>query len=110
MKNLLLPDVKDEILSRIDRLQPNTPAFWGKMNVRQGMRHMQMAFDIPSGQLNPTPVNPPAMPKWLLKFFLLNMKPPKARAETFKEMNMVGNGIDPVNFEEEKHQLKLNKN
>ena len=76
------------------------------MNVNQNMRHMAMAFDISMGALDPTIIKVPPMPKWLLKFFLLNTKPPKEAAETFKEMNMVANNIDPADFEMEKNHLK----
>ena len=106
MKNLFDEGVKKEILARIDSLQPETKALWGKMNVNQVLRHMALAFDIPPGTLDPTVDKAPPMPKWLLKFFLLNMKPPKAQAETFKEMNMVSNNINPASFEEEKQKLK----
>ena len=67
---------------------------------------MTMAFDIGTRILDPTPAKVPPMPKWLMKLFLLNMKPPKERAETFKEMNMVENKIDPKDFEAEKNNLK----
>ena len=106
MKNLFNSNVQQEIHSRIDKLAPNTKAQWGKMNVNQGLRHMSMAFDIPTGKLNPTPVKVPSIPKWLLKFFLINVKPPKERAETFKEMNTVANGINPTDFEAERSNLK----
>ena len=106
MKNLLNEEAKQEILKRIDSLSPDTKALWGKMNVNQGMRHMTMAFDIPLGVLDPTPSKIPPMPKWMLKFFLLNVKPPKAQAETFKEMNMVNNNINPTDFQAEKEKLK----
>jgi hypothetical protein len=106
MKNLFNQTVKQEILNRIDALTPQSKAIWGKMNVNQGLRHMSMAFDISSGALDPTPAKAPPMPKWLLKFFLLNVKPPKERADTFKEMNMVDNNINPAVFETEKKNLK----
>ena len=106
MKNLFDTNVKQEIIFRIEKLTPGTKAVWGKMNVNQGMRHMSMAFDIPTGKLNPTPVKVPSMPKWLLKFFLISIKPPKERAETFKEMNTVANGINPPDFEAERGNLK----
>ena len=89
MKNLFDTNVQQEIYSRIDKLVPNQKAQWGKMNVNQGLRHMSMAFDISTGKLNPTVAKVPSMPKWLLKFFLTSVKPPKERAETFKEMNTV---------------------
>jgi len=46
------------------------------------------------------------MPKWLLKFFLLNAKPPKGKAETFLEMNTVENNVNPTDFEAERQHLK----
>ena len=106
MKNLFDPKVKEEILSRIDKLGPDSKAHWGKMNVNQNLRHMSLAFDIATGKLNPTPSKPPPIPKWLLKFFLLNAKPPKGKAETFKEMNIVENDINPADFEAERKNLK----
>jgi hypothetical protein len=106
MKNLFNPTVKEEIFSRIDKLNTGSKPVWGKMNVNQGLRHMSMAFDIPTGKLNPTPAKVPPMPKWLMKFFLLNVKPPKERAETFKEMDTVANNISPADFEAERQHLK----
>ena len=106
MKNLFNPQTKTEVLSRIDQLTPNAKAAWGKMNPAQGLRHLAMAFDIATGKLDPTPVGKISIPKWLLKFFLLNMKPPKEKAETFKEINMVANGINPPDFEAERKNLK----
>ena len=106
MKNLFMPGVKEEILLRISKLNPSAKAHWGKMNVNQGLRHMAMAFDISNGKLNPTVAKVPPMPKWLLKVFLLNVKPPKEKAETFKEMNIVENGINTPDFEVERNGLK----
>ena len=106
MKNLLNSSVKEETLSRIDKLHPGSKALWGKMNVNQGLRHMSMALDVAMGKLNPTLEKKYPMPKWLLKFFLLNMKPPKAKAETFTEINMVKNNVNPEDFDIEKHNLK----
>jgi hypothetical protein len=106
MKNLFDPKAKEQILSRIAKLEPGSKALWGKMNVNQGLRHMSMAFDIATGKLNPTISKAPPMPKWLLNIFLLNAKPPKERAETFIEMNTVSNNINPENFEMERQNLK----
>ena len=106
MKNLLEPAVKDEILQRIDKLTSQSTALWGKMNINQNLRHLSMALLIPTGEIDPTPDNLPKIPKWLMKFFLLNMKPPKNRAETFKELNMVVNNITPADFDTEKSNLK----
>ena len=106
MKNLFQPEATNEILKRIDSLTPQSKAVLGKMNVMQGMRHIAMAFMIPTGELNPTISRVPPMPKWLMKFFLLNTNPPKERAETFVEINMVAKNINPTDFETEKTNLK----
>ena len=86
MKNLFNSTVKEEILSRIDKLTPGSKAQWGKMNVNQNLRHMTMSFEIATGKLDPTPSELPPIPKWLFKLILLNARPPKERAETFKEI------------------------
>lgn len=106
MKSLFDSAAKSELIARIDTLKPGAVALWGKMNVNQCLRHLTMAFDIPNGKLNPTPGKMPPMPKWLLKFFVLNVKPPKGKTETFKEMNMVNEGINPIDFETEGTNLK----
>ncbi|OSZ81077.1 hypothetical protein CAP36_07525 [Chitinophagaceae bacterium IBVUCB2] len=106
MKNLFHSKVKEEILSRIDKLTPTAKANWGKMNVNQNLRHISMSFEIATGKLDPTPVKVPPIPKWLFKLILLNAKPPKEKAETFEETNMVANNINPADFEEERKNLK----
>ena len=106
MKNLLHPEVKTEVLARIDKLTPQTTAKWGKMNVNQNLFHMTKGLDIPSGKLIPTLAKKSPLPKWLMKFILLNMAPPKQAVETFLEMNIVENKINPTNFEEERQRLK----
>ncbi len=106
VKNLFNPEVKNEILARVDKLSPESQAKWGKMNVNQAMRHMAMGFDVATGKLDPTIDRKPPMPKLLMKFFLLNIKPPTGKAETYKEMNTVANGIDPTDFEAERNNLK----
>lgn len=105
MKNIFDLEARNELLARIEKVTPDQKALWGKMNINQGLRHMRMAFEIPTGRLNPTIAKPVKMPKWLLKFFLLNVKPPKGGAETFVEMNMVNNNINPTDFEAEKKEL-----
>ena len=38
--------------------------------------------------------------------FLLKVKPPKGKADTFSELNTVNNQIDPADFNEEQKNLK----
>jgi hypothetical protein len=52
MKNLFQPEAVDELVSRIDKLQPASPRHWGKMDVAQMMAHCSAAFDMASGRMN----------------------------------------------------------
>ncbi len=52
MKNLFEKETVDEVLSRIDRLQPATQRQWGKMDVAQMMAHCSGALDLATGKAN----------------------------------------------------------
>ena len=51
MKNLFEREAVDEVMSRIDRLQPAVQRQWGKMDVAQMMAHCSAALDMASGKL-----------------------------------------------------------
>jgi len=53
MKNLFDRGCIDEVISRIDSLQPASPRQWGKMDVAQMMAHCSAALDMASGRINP---------------------------------------------------------
>lgn len=53
MKNLFEADATNEIISRIDKLQPSSQRQWGKMEVAQMMAHLSATMDMASGRLNP---------------------------------------------------------
>jgi len=52
MKNLFERETVEEIISRIDKLQPSSQRQWGKMNVAQMMAHCAAGMDMASGRLN----------------------------------------------------------
>lgn len=52
MKNLFESETVDEVISRIDGLQPTAERQWGKMDVAQMMAHCSTAMDMATGQLN----------------------------------------------------------
>ena len=52
MKNLFQREAVDEVVSRIDTLQPATQRQWGKMDVAQMMAHCSAALDMALGRLN----------------------------------------------------------
>jgi hypothetical protein len=49
MKNLFQPDAADEVISRIEKLQPTAQHQWGKMDVAQMMAHCSLVLDSASG-------------------------------------------------------------
>ena len=51
MKNLFQPEAVDEVVSRIDKLQPAAERQWGKMDAAQMLAHCSAALDLASGRL-----------------------------------------------------------
>lgn len=51
MKNLFQAEAVDELISRIDKLQPATQRQWGKMEVAQMLAHCSAGLDLASGRL-----------------------------------------------------------
>jgi hypothetical protein len=52
MKNLFEAEATDEVIARVDKLQPATQRQWGKMDVAQMMAHCSAALDMASGRLD----------------------------------------------------------
>jgi hypothetical protein len=53
MKSLFRREDIEELISRIDQLEPRSQRLWGKMDVAQMMAHCSGALDMASGRLNP---------------------------------------------------------
>jgi hypothetical protein len=53
LKNLFQREAVDEVIARIDALQPASQRQWGKMDVAQMLAHCSAALDMASGRLNP---------------------------------------------------------
>ena len=51
MKNLFQPDAVDEVIARVDKLQPASQRLWGKMDVAQMMAHCSTTLDMAAGRL-----------------------------------------------------------
>jgi hypothetical protein len=102
MKSLFNEETSREFISRINKLTPDTPAHWGKMNVGQMLHHCQKTLLIASGELIPK-INP------VVKFLfgkaarrqLLRDPQFKREIPTFPE----GKIVDKKDFEEEKKKL-----
>jgi len=103
MKNLFEQQTVDEVVSRIDKLQPTSQRQWGKMDVAQMLAHCSITMDIASGRLN--------LPRILLgriiapffKSIYTNDRPFKKNGPTGKELVVV----NQRDFAREQEQLKL---
>lgn len=49
VKNLYDPAVKQELISRINKLTPESKPLWGKMNVSQMLAHCQKPLGVATG-------------------------------------------------------------
>ncbi len=52
MKSLFQREAVDEILARIEKLQPTSMRQWGKMDVAQMMAHCSATLEVASGRVN----------------------------------------------------------
>lgn len=102
MKNLFQPDAVEELISRIDTLQPAAQRQWGKMDVAQMMAHCSAAIDLASGKL----VRPQALVGRLIGRFVRplysNDKPFSRNSPTDKSLVIP----HPQDFSQEREQLK----
>ena len=102
VKNLFDPVVKQEIIDRINKLNPDSKVLWGKMNVAHMLAHCQMPIGIALGSHT---INGHWLMKLILPLFkktLYDEKPYKHGLPTEKSFVMTGKIKD---FETEKNQL-----
>ena len=102
MKTLFQQETVDEVVSRIDNLQPATPRQWGKMDVAQMMAHCSVAMDMASGKLNPPRKFIGRLLGPFFKPMFTNEKPLGKNAPTGKQFVIA----DPRHFLREQEQLK----
>jgi hypothetical protein len=108
IKNLFDAGVKQDVISRIGQLTPQSKAVWGKMNVAQMMAHVQVPMGVALGTHT-------VKANWLMKLILplfkkalYDEKPWKPGLPTDKTFIMTGLEKD---FENEKNNLldKVNR-
>jgi len=102
MKNLFDYDTVTEVFARIDKLQPATPAQWGKMNVAQMLSHCSATIDMASGQLNLPRVWIGRVLGPFVKSIYINEKPFSKNSPTAKELVRA----NPCDFLRGKQQLR----
>jgi len=102
MKNIFQADVTSEVIERINRLQPNTPQLWGKMNVSKMLAHCNVSYELVYDNTHP---KPNALMKLIMKAFVKNIvvseKPYKRNSQTAPSFLIT----DEKEFEKEKTRL-----
>ena len=101
MKNLFEPGAKDEVLSRIERLQPSSQRHWGKMDVSQMLAHCSAALEMASGKIVPKRVLIGRLIGPLFRHLLTDDKPFSRNNPTSKELKIA----DPRDFARERERL-----
>ncbi|WP_462249870.1 DUF1569 domain-containing protein [Ferruginibacter sp.] len=101
VKNLFDASTKQDIINRINKLTPQSPAQWGKMNVAQMLAHCQMPLGVATGKHK---LKSNFLLSLLGPFFknkLFNEEPFKRNLPTDKSFIIV----NPQEFEKEKQNL-----
>ncbi len=102
MKDLFDKKNAEEMIKRIEALQPNSERKWGKMSVDQMLAHCNVTYEFIYDNIHP---KPSGLQKWMLKIFVKNIvvneKPYKKNSRTAPEFIMV----NEKNFEIEKNRL-----
>jgi hypothetical protein len=103
MKNLFQQETAEELMSRIDRLQPSSQRLWGKMDAAQMMAHCSITLDIASGRLNLPRIFLGRLLAPFVRSIYTNDKPFQKNSPTGKELIVA----DQRDFTRERDQLKL---
>ena len=102
MKSVFNPTHTAELISRINKLTPETQPQWGKMSVAQMLAHCNVTYEMAFEDKHP---KPGAFKKFLLKMFVkpivVNEKPYRKSSQTAPEFLIK----DERNFEKEKQRL-----
>jgi hypothetical protein len=86
MKNLFESQTVDEVLSRIDTLQPTSNRQWGKMDAAQMLAHCSACMDMATGRLNLKRAFIGRVLGTFVKPIFLNEKPLSKNSPTAKEL------------------------
>ena len=90
MKNLFDAGVTDEIITRIEKLSPDSTGRWGKMDVAQMLSHCGNALEMAMGMINPPRVLIGKLIGGFFKSSYTNEKPFSKDSPTSEEIIVKG--------------------
>lgn len=102
MKNLFERETVDEVVSRIEKLQPSSPRQWGKMDAAQMLAHCSGTMDMASGRVDLPRVLIGRLIGGFMKPIYINEKPFGKNAPTDKTLVIA----DSRDFFREQERLK----
>jgi hypothetical protein len=82
MKNLLDTETYLELNSRLQKLQPDSKALWGKMTVAQMLAHVSKAYNVPLSETAIPRMFIGRLLGWAIKPMMYNDKPWKQNLPT----------------------------
>lgn len=83
LPNIFTKNVADQIIARINKLQPTTQAQWGKMNVAQVLAHCNVTYEMAYENIHPKPnFFMGLMLKAFVKNIVVNETPYKKSSQT----------------------------
>jgi len=106
MKTLANPSEKNELLARLQLIQPSTARNWGKMSAHQMICHLSDGFRLYMGLKQAESVNVP-LPRWLLKWTALWV--PRQWPQGYQsapELDQLTNGTPPSVFKNDVQELQ----
>ena len=102
MKDIFSKPVTEEVIARINKLEPSTPASWGKMSVDQMLAHCNVVYEAQYEDKHP---KPKGIKKWLVKLLIkkivVSEKPYKKNGQTAPNFLIK----EPKDFQVEKNRL-----
>ena len=101
MKNLFDKDAYNEILQRLDKLNPQSQRQWGKMEIAQMLAHCKEAFKVPLSNKKMPRMFLGLLMGWMIKPKLYNEAPWKHNLPTAPNFIIK----DQRDFETEKREL-----
>ena len=98
MKTLARPSDKAAILSRIEKLRPESPGRWGRMTAHQMVCHLADSLRMAVGEKSATATSVP-LPRTMLRWIVLYLPLPwPAGIETSPELDQERAGTPPADF------------
>jgi Protein of unknown function (DUF1569) len=105
MKNIVNAQDLANILERVDKLTPKSPAQWGQMTVNQAIVHLTDQFRVMYGEIEIKDKSS-FMSRTVTKWMVLKSENITKDLPTIFEMDQHKGGTKPTTFEADKSTLK----